>query len=170
MHNDTHPQAVFSSYVATLCMDIAPKMCVGGGTLPFVFHVYVIRKNCMVSVSVGIEENYKKASHLSFWSKLVSKATAMKRKCNENTLQDVKKSVDLNRPTQKDNEQFSQSDVASNFDIASTKIHVERFIGWERDLSTVWPIQRMGLLSLTWQVICHLVNLAKSLISPKDNT
>ena len=39
------------------------------------------------------------------------------------------KGVYLNRPAQKDSDQFSQSDVASNFDIASTRIHVERFIG-----------------------------------------
>ena len=41
-HN-THPQ--------TLGMDVAPKMYVGGGTLPFVFHVYVIWKYCMVAVN-----------------------------------------------------------------------------------------------------------------------
>ena len=56
-HNDTNPQTVFSNYVATLRMDIAPKMYVGQ---PFVFHEYVIRKYCMVSVPVGIKENYKK--------------------------------------------------------------------------------------------------------------
>ena len=53
----------------------------------------------------------------------------MKRKCNQNNLLDIKKRVYLNRPAQKDSDQFSQSGVASNFDIASTRIHVERFIG-----------------------------------------
>ena len=45
------------------------------------------------------------------------------------------KGVYLNRPAQKDSDQFSQSDVASNFDIASTRIHVERFIGRAWDWS-----------------------------------
>ena len=83
------------------------------------------------------------------------------------------KRVYLNRPAQKDNDQFSQSDVASNFDIASTRIHVERFIGRARDwsiLNAVWPLQRMDLLSSTWQAICHIVNLTMALIGPKDNT
>ena len=83
------------------------------------------------------------------------------------------KGVYLNRPAQKDSDQFSQSDVASNFDIASTRIHVERFIGRARVwfiLNAVWPLQRMDLLSPTWQAICHIVNLTMALIGPKDNT
>ena len=75
------------------------------------------------------------------------------------------KGVYLNRPAQKDSDQFSQSDVASNFDIASARIHVERFIGRARDwsiLNAVWPLQRMDLLSSTWQEICHIVNLTMS--------
>ena len=39
------------------------------------------------------------------------------------------KGITLNRPKQKDSDQFSQKDVSSNFDIAATRIHVERFIG-----------------------------------------
>lgn len=35
----------------------------------------------------------------------------------------------LNRPAQKLSDQFTQAEVASNLDIASTRIHVERFIG-----------------------------------------
>lgn len=35
----------------------------------------------------------------------------------------------LNRPAQKLSDQFTQAEVASNLDIASTQIHVERFIG-----------------------------------------
>ena len=59
MHNDTHPQ--------TLGMDVTPMMYVGGGgVLSFGFHVYAIRKYCLVSVTVRIKENYKKTSHLSF--------------------------------------------------------------------------------------------------------
>ena len=53
--NDTHPQ-----FVVTLGMNVAPKTYVGGGALPFVFHVYIIRKHRMASATV------KKASHLSF--------------------------------------------------------------------------------------------------------
>ena len=112
-------------------MDVGPKMYVGVGTPPFVFHVYVIRKYCMISV------NYKKVSHLSFCGKknhLTSNCN--KRKCNQNNLLDIKKRIYLIRPAQKDSDQFSQSGVASNFDIASTRIHVEKFIGWDRDGSS----------------------------------
>ena len=38
------------------------------------------------------------------------------------------KGIFLNRPKQKDEDQFSQQEVHRNFDIASTRIHVERFI------------------------------------------
>ena len=36
--------------------------------------------------------------------------------------------IHLNRPAQKMSDQFTQAEVASNFDITSTRIHVERFI------------------------------------------
>ena len=39
------------------------------------------------------------------------------------------KGIYLNRPAQKLSDQFTQAEVASNLDIASTRIHVERFIG-----------------------------------------
>ena len=38
------------------------------------------------------------------------------------------KGITLNWPKHEENEQFDQSDLAANFDIAATKIHVERFI------------------------------------------
>ena len=63
------------------------------------------------------------------------------------------KGIYLNRPAQKISDQFTQAEVASNFDIASTRIHVERFIGRVREwsiLNAVWPVQRMNLLSSTW--------------------
>ena len=62
------------------------------------------------------------------------------------------KGIHLNRPAQKMSDQFTQAEDASNFDIASTRIHVERFIGRVRErsiLNAVWPIQRMDLLSST---------------------
>ena len=80
------------------------------------------------------------------------------------------KGVFLNRPKQKDADQFSQSEVQRNFDIASTRIHVERFIGRVRDwtrLNKVWPLNRMDLLSPTWQMLCHLVNITMPPIGPK---
>ena len=46
-----------------------------------------------------------------------------------------------------------EMDVAINFDIAATRIHVERFIGRVRDwgiLNSVCPINRMDILSSTW--------------------
>ncbi|XP_065645521.1 uncharacterized protein LOC136075992 [Hydra vulgaris] len=45
------------------------------------------------------------------------------------------KGIYLNRPSQKSSHQFPQADVAGNFNIASTRIHVERFIGCVRDWS-----------------------------------
>ena len=41
----------------------------------------------------------------------------------------------MNRPVQKMSDQFTQAEVASDFDIASTRIHVERFIGRVREWS-----------------------------------
>ena len=60
------------------------------------------------------------------------------------------KGVHLNRPAQKMPDQFTPAEVASNFDIASTRIHVKRFIGRVREwsiLNAVWPVQQMDLLS-----------------------
>eukprot|EP00794_Sanderia_malayensis_P008326 gene8326-9219_t len=80
------------------------------------------------------------------------------------------KGVALNRPKQKDCDQFLQKDVASNFDIAATRIHVERFIGRVRNwtiLNKVWPLKQIDLLSSTWQMLCHVVNLTMAPIGPK---
>ena len=77
----------------------------------------------------------------------------------------------LNRPKQKENDQFMEADVATNFDIAATRIHVERFIGRVRDwsiLNSVWPINRMDILSSTWQTLAHIFNLANPPIGPKE--
>ena len=62
-------------------------------------------------------------------------------------------------------------DVATNFNIAATRIHVERFIGRVRDwaiLNSVWPINRMEILSSTWQTLAYIVNLANTPIVPKE--
>ena len=40
-----------------------------------------------------------------------------------------------NRPAMKFDDQFDQVDIAENFDIASLRIHVERYIGGVRDWS-----------------------------------
>ena len=80
------------------------------------------------------------------------------------------KGITLNRPKQKENDQFDQSDVAANFDIAATRIHVERFIGRVRDwaiLNAVWPLNQMDLLSSTWQMLCQIVNITQPPIGPK---
>ena len=80
------------------------------------------------------------------------------------------KGIALNRPKQKDSDQFSQKDVASNFDIAATRIHVERFIRRVRNwtiLNKVWPLNQIDLLSSTWQMLCHVVNLTMAPIGPK---
>ena len=78
----------------------------------------------------------------------------------------------LNRPAHKTTDQFSEAEVALNFDIASTRIHVERFIGRVREwsiLDAVGPLQRMELLSSTWQCLCHIVNLTMPPIGPKED-
>ena len=82
------------------------------------------------------------------------------------------KGVHLNRPAQKMPDQFTPAEVASNFDIASTRIHVKRFIGRVREwsiLNAVWPVQRMDLLSSTWQALRHIVNLTMPPIGPREN-
>ena len=60
--------------------------------------------------------------------------------------------ITLNRPKQKKNDHFMEVDVATNFDIAATRVHVERFIGRVRDwsiLNSVWLINIMDILSST---------------------
>ena len=58
----------------------------------------------------------------------------------------------LNRPKQKENDQFAERDIATNFDIAATRIHVESFIGrvcnWGI-LNSIWPINKIDILSST---------------------
>ena len=62
--------------------------------------------------------------------------------------------IALNRPKQKENDQFAERDIATNFDIAATQIHVERFTGrvcnWGI-LNSIWPINRSEILSSTQQ-------------------
>ena len=77
------------------------------------------------------------------------------------------KGIHLNHPAQKMSDQFTQAEVASNFDNASTRIHVERFIGRFREWSI--SVQRMDLLSSTWQALCHIVNLTMPPIGPREN-
>ena len=51
----------------------------------------------------------------------------------------------LNRPKQKENDEFMEVDVAANFDVVATRIHVEQFIGWIRDwhTSSIWLIHQL---------------------------
>ena len=83
----------------------------------------------------------------------------------------AKKGILLNRPKQKDSSQFSEQDIAKNFDIAATRIHVERFIvrihNWGI-MNTVWPINQIDILSSTWQMLDHIVNLTMKTIGPKE--
>ena len=79
------------------------------------------------------------------------------------------KGIYLNHPAQKLSDQFTQAEVASNFDIASTRIHVEQFIGRVRDwsiLNAVWPVLRNGLTILH---LAGIVNLTMPPIGPKEN-
>ena len=83
------------------------------------------------------------------------------------------KGVSLNRPKQKDSNsgKFQHGEIHKNFDITSTRIHVERFIGRVRNwriLNNIWPMNRTDLLSSTWQMICHTVNLVFPPIGPNE--
>ena len=81
------------------------------------------------------------------------------------------KGITLNRPKQKENPQFYETEVQRNFDIASTRIHVERFIGRVRDwkiLNNTWPLVQIDMLTCVWQMLCHTVNLTSPPIGPKE--
>ena len=81
------------------------------------------------------------------------------------------KGVSLNRPKQKECVQFAQVDVANHFDVAATRIHVERFIGRIRDwgiMNSVWPINQIDILSSTWQMLGYIVDLTMLPIGPKE--
>ena len=59
----------------------------------------------------------------------------------------VRRDITLNRPKQKENDQFAGRDIATNFDIAATRIHVERFIGRVRNwriLKSILPIKSLA--------------------------
>ena len=55
------------------------------------------------------------------------------------------RSITLNKPKQKENNQFMEADVATNFDIAATRILIGRVHDWGV-LNWVWPINRMDIL------------------------
>lgn len=83
----------------------------------------------------------------------------------------AEKGITLNRPKQKDNPQFSEMEDERNFNIACTRIHVERYIGRVRDwriLNAVWPLNRCDLLTCVWKMLCHTVNLTCPPIGPKE--
>ena len=82
------------------------------------------------------------------------------------------KKVSLNRPKQKDSTKigFGHGEIHRNFDIAATRIHVERYIGRVRNwriLNNIWPLNRIDMLSSTWQMLCHTVNLVCPPIGPR---
>ena len=57
------------------------------------------------------------------------------------------------------------TEVAANFDITPTSIHIQRFTGHVYDWSILndWPIQKIDLLTSTWGSLC---NIAKYPCSP----
>ena len=55
------------------------------------------------------------------------------------------RSITLNKPKQKENNQFMEADVATNFDIAATRILIGRVRDWGV-LNWIWPINRMDIL------------------------
>ena len=75
-----------------------------------------------------------------------------------------------NRPKQKDQDKFLEKDIQNNFYIASTKIHVEHFISRVRNfeiLCNAWFMNGIDLLSSTWQMLCHIVNITMPPIGPQ---
>ena len=68
------------------------------------------------------------------------------------------------------NDQFNQVETPDNFDMASLRIHVERYIrrlrGWSI-LNKVWPVQGIDLWNCTWKVVCYIVNMRCEPIRPK---
>ena len=83
----------------------------------------------------------------------------------------ISKGITLNRPKQKEGQQFPDKESSENFDVAGTRIHVERFIGRVRDwniLNGVWPMNRIDMLTSTWQMLCHVVNLTTPPIGPSE--
>ena len=75
-----------------------------------------------------------------------------------------------NRPKQKDQGKFLGKNIQKNFDISSTGIYLEQFIGRVRNfkiLNNVWLMNQIGLLSSTWQTLCHVVNKAMPPIGPR---
>ena len=54
--------------------------------------------------------------------------------------------------------QFSEAEVAANFDITPTGIHAQRFTGHVYDWSirNDWPIQNMDVLTLTLGSLCNI--------------
>ena len=72
---------------------------------------------------------------------------------------------------QKEDDQFAERDIATNFDNAATRIHVERFIGRVHNwgiLNPIRPINRVDILSSIWQTPAHIVNLTNLPIGPKE--
>ena len=79
--------------------------------------------------------------------------------------------ITLNRLKQKEIDQFAERDIATNFDNAATRIHVERFIGRVRNwgiLNPIRPINRVDILSSIWQTPAHIMNLTNLPIGPKE--
>ena len=74
--------------------------------------------------------------------------------------------VTFSKLKQKENDQFAERDAAINFDIAATRIHVERFIGRVRTrgvLNSIFPKNRIDILS-SWQTLADIVNLTIPLL------
>ena len=82
-------------------------------------------------------------------------------------------SVYSNRSSQKKNSQFSVAEVAANFAISATCIHVERFIGRVRHwsiLNNKCPAQRIDLLNLnTGKSLLYCIAVKKSDVAAHDH-
>ncbi|XP_028518951.1 uncharacterized protein LOC110252056 [Exaiptasia diaphana] len=85
----------------------------------------------------------------------------------------LKKGVLHNRPPMKFSDQYNQSEISVNFDIATLRVYNENYIGRMRDwtiLNSCWPMTRIDLLGHCFKVFAHVVNILKTPVGPKESS
>lgn len=76
-----------------------------------------------------------------------------------------------NRPPLKFSEQYEETEISNNFDIATLRIYNENYIGRMRDwtiLNACWPLSRIDLLGHCFKIFAHIVNMLKTPVGPKN--
>lgn len=70
-----------------------------------------------------------------------------------------------NRTPMKLSNQFDETELVKNFDIATLRIYIENYIGRIRNwhiLNKTWPSSRTDLLRCCFQIFAHVVNMLKN--------